>query len=153
MGISSLSMARATAQSVSNPLLKKIFASFVSIPFFFVREFQSMSRKQRLIALSLLMVGFFLGRVKPFWTRYTSVTDIPSSSFGPNAPILTGRAVTVSDGDTIRFLHVPTRFHPTKLGKKEAASKIALPIRLCTIDTPETAKFGKPGQVRHVARV
>jgi micrococcal nuclease len=31
-------------------------------------------------------------------------------------------------------------------GKDEKVSAVALPIRLCTIDTPETAKFGKPGQ-------
>jgi hypothetical protein len=60
-----------------------------------------------------------------------------------------------SDGDTIRFLHTPTRFHPIDLRKEqeEKASATALPIRICTIDTPETAKFGKSGQVRpHVVR-
>jgi endonuclease YncB( thermonuclease family) len=54
--------------------------------------------------------------------------------------------VTVSDGDTIRFLHTPTPWHPKALRKGEKASELAMPIRICTIDTPETPKFGKPGQ-------
>jgi endonuclease YncB( thermonuclease family) len=38
------------------------------------------------------------------------------------------------------------RFHSSKLTKKQKISEYALPIRVCTIDTPETAKFGKTGQ-------
>ena len=91
-----------------------------------------------------LATGYVLGRQSPFWQRYTRVTDIPRSRFAPK--ILWGRAVSVSDGDTIRFLHQPTPFHPRRLGKGQKASELALPIRICTIDTPETPKFGKPGQ-------
>ena len=72
--------------------------------------------------------------------------DIPATMFGNNAPILRGRAISVSDGDTLRFLHAPTWFSPTTLRKNEKASEVAMPIRVCTIDTPETPKFGKPGQ-------
>lgn len=78
--------------------------------------------------------------------RMTSVADIPSDSVGPTAPWLRGRVVSVSDGDTIRFLHAPTWFHASKLAENEKMSDVALPIRVCTIDTPETAKFGKEGQ-------
>mmetsp|Transcript_18652 Transcript_18652/g.26315 ORF Transcript_18652/g.26315 Transcript_18652/m.26315 type:complete len:278 (+) Transcript_18652:65-898(+) len=100
------------------------------------------------------VVGYRVGRMKStVLTRFTSVSDIPSSYFGScnakdaaAAPILRGRVVSVSDGDTIRFLHVPTWFHSSKIPKDEKMSSVALPIRICTIDTPETSKFGKPGQ-------
>ena len=92
------------------------------------------------------LLGFKVGRVRPFWQRLTSVQDIPSSYFGPTASMLRGKVVTVSDGDTFRFLHTPTIFHFSRIPKGEKISSVALPIRLCTIDTPETAKFGKPGQ-------
>lgn len=78
--------------------------------------------------------------------RMTSVADIPSANIGPTAPWLRGRVVSVSDGDTVRFLHAPTWFHTSTLAEGEKLSEVALPIRVCTIDTPETAKFGKPGQ-------
>ena len=135
------------------PMVQKIVATAVSVPIFLFRQFQSMSRHQKLTALVFLLAGVFLGRstVNPFWKRYTAVVDIPSHLFGSKAPVLHGRAVTVSDGDTIRFLHTPTPFHPKGLRKGEKASKIGLPIRICTIDTPETAKFGKSGQVSLVS--
>lgn len=144
---SSLFMAGQAAASKA-PLVQKLVNSLVAVPVFFFRQFQTMTRSQKLTAFCFLAAGFLLGRTKPFWTRYTAVIDIPSSYFGPDAPVLTGRAVRVSDGDTIRFLHTPTPFHSKELQKGEKSSKVALPIRICTIDTPETAKFGKPGQVR-----
>jgi endonuclease YncB( thermonuclease family) len=103
---------------------------------------------QTALFFSTFLIGIQIGRTKPFWKRYTSVLDIPSSNFGPEGKVLKGRAVRVSDGDTLRFLHVPSPFNPTRLNKSkgEKLSETALPIRLCTIDTPETSKFGKPGQ-------
>lgn len=95
------------------------------------------------------LVGFRVGRLQksPNWRRLTNIADIPSTYVGPEAPLLKGRVVSVSDGDTVRFLHVPNRiFYSTQLGTNEKLSEVALPIRICTIDTPETAKFGKPGQ-------
>ena len=53
--------------------------------------------------------------------------------------------VSVSDGDTVPFYHAPL-FHSSHLHKNQKMSEVALPIRICTIDTPETAKFGKEGQ-------
>ena len=118
---------------------------------FFVREFRGMTPPQKVVLLCFCVTSFALGRCasKPFWKRYESVLDIPKHYFGATAPVSRGRAVSVSDGDTIRFLHTPTRLHPTDIRKekKEKASEHALPIRICTIDTPETPKFGKPGQV------
>jgi micrococcal nuclease len=95
------------------------------------------------IAAVLFPVKFFS---RPFHTRFSTVQDIPSRFFGPDAPALSGKTVKVTDGDTIRFLHRPSRFHPSSLKKGEKLSENALAIRFATIDTPEIAKFGKPGQ-------
>lgn len=92
-------------------------------------------------------VGFKAGRMQPFWRRFNTVQDIPSSYFGDTAPWLRGRVLTVSDGDTVRFRHAPSRIlHTSTLQPDEKVSSVALAIRICSIDTPETAKFGKPGQ-------
>mmetsp|Transcript_5868 Transcript_5868/g.8301 ORF Transcript_5868/g.8301 Transcript_5868/m.8301 type:complete len:340 (-) Transcript_5868:36-1055(-) len=111
-------------------------------------ELCNLSTIQSTILIVTFLIGIQVGKTRPFWKRMTNVMDIPSNYFGPKAPILKGRVVSFSDGDTIRFLHVPTWFHPKEIrkSKKEKASEIAMPIRLCTYDTPETAKFGKPGQ-------
>eukprot|EP00550_Attheya_septentrionalis_P008064 CAMPEP_0198296188 /NCGR_PEP_ID=MMETSP1449-20131203/31389_1 /TAXON_ID=420275 /ORGANISM="Attheya septentrionalis, Strain CCMP2084" /LENGTH=261 /DNA_ID=CAMNT_0043996725 /DNA_START=36 /DNA_END=821 /DNA_ORIENTATION=+ len=91
-------------------------------------------------------IGFKSGRMRPSWQRITSVNDIPAELIGPKAPSLRGKVVSVSDGDTLRFLHTPTIFHSSKVPSDKKMSEVALPVRLCTIDTPEVAKFGKPGQ-------
>lgn len=91
------------------------------------------------------VVGWKLAKSGSSWKRITSIADISSSNMGPGSSFLRGRVVSVSDGDTFRLLHVPTRFHSSKLGDQKL-SDVALPIRICTIDTPETAKFGKHGQ-------
>jgi endonuclease YncB( thermonuclease family) len=102
------------------------------------------------VSVVSFLVGWKVGslsRTMSAWTRrLTDVSDIGSSYIGPTAPWLRGRVVSVSDGDTVRFLHAPTWFHSSKLQEGEKLSDLALPIRVCTIDTPETAKFGKPGQ-------
>ena len=78
-------------------------------------------------------------------TRKSSVHEL--STLGPDSPWLRGRVVSVSDGDTLRFYHLPTRLlHRATLPKGAKMSDITIPVRVCTIDTPETAKFGKPGQ-------
>jgi len=141
---SRLSMIRGGAGSLPKSLLTQVARLIFSIPLFLFRSYQSMTAQQKLTAVGCLVTGFALGRIKPFWIRYTSVMDIPKSYY--NRKVLTGRAITVSDGDTFRFLHTPTPWSPKELQKGEKASEQALPIRLCTIDTPETAKFGKPGQ-------
>jgi micrococcal nuclease len=99
------------------------------------------------ISLTSFVVGFKAGRFQNPWRRFTSLTDIPSQYFGDTAPYLRGRVVSVSDGDTIRFRHTPSFFfQQSTLQEGEKVSSVALPIRICTIDTPETAKFGKEGQ-------
>lgn len=98
-------------------------------------------------ATASFLLGYRLGRTPNPWRRLTNMADVPSRLVGADAPFLRGRVVSVSDGDTVRFLHAPTRlFHSSTLDANQKLSEVALPIRICTIDTPETAKFGKEGQ-------
>jgi endonuclease YncB( thermonuclease family) len=100
-----------------------------------------------IISMTSFAIGFKAGRFQNPWRRFTSITDIPSQYFGNTAPYLRGRVLSVSDGDTIRFRHTPSLvFQSSTLQQGEKLSEMALPIRICTIDTPETAKFGKEGQ-------
>ena len=90
------------------------------------------------------LLGIRLGRSHLPWRRITSVSHVSSKMLGAESPWLRGRVVKVSDGDTLRFWHTPTWLHTsTPVGK---ISEVCLPIRICTIDTPETAKFGSQGQ-------
>jgi endonuclease YncB( thermonuclease family) len=88
------------------------------------------------------LVGLRLGRIRPVWRAVTSLQDLASTDIGSQAPWMRGTVVSVSDGDTIRFLHRPTWLHSATTFEKSHR----LALRLCTIDTPETAKFGKEGQ-------
>jgi micrococcal nuclease len=97
------------------------------------------------------MVGVAVGRMRVPWKRFRSINDIPPHWIGPateNRKFVRGRCMLVSDGDTFRFLHIPFLFmnETTISQSSEKLSDVTLPIRLCTIDTPETAKFGKLGQ-------
>jgi micrococcal nuclease len=100
-------------------------------------------------AASCLALGFALGRLPPLFRRYATVQDIPAQYFnnGGNRRWWRGRVVSVTDGDTVRFLHVPTIFHSVATTTtNNKLSDCTWSVRICTIDTPETAKFGKPGQ-------
>ena len=92
------------------------------------------------------LAGFKSGRVQPLWRRITNIQDVPSDHFGPNAPYLRGRVVSVTDGDTFRFWHVPTILQSRNPPDGIKLSATTIPVRVVTIDTPETAKFGKDGQ-------
>lgn len=92
------------------------------------------------------LIGVRAGRGVNIFRRITTVTDIPTSALGSEAPWLSGRVIKVSDGDTLRFWHVPSVLHSTKPDSDVKLSAQTLAIRICTIDTPETAKFGKSGQ-------
>jgi endonuclease YncB( thermonuclease family) len=124
---------------------------YISIPVTpqdLLQQAQSLSVAEQAVlsvaCVSSFALGFKAGRIRPSWRRWTVVADI--ADIGPAAPWLRGRVLTVSDGDTVRFLHAPTIFHSTRLSEGEKLSDTALAVRVCTIDTPETAKFGKPGQ-------
>ena len=92
------------------------------------------------------LMGFKAGRIRPSRQRITSVNDVTSDLIGAQAPSMRGKVLSVSDGDTLRFYHTPTIFHASSLGKDKKISEVALPVRICSIDTPEVKKFGKPGQ-------
>lgn len=99
------------------------------------------------LTVTSFALGFKAGRFQNPWRRFAAVTDVPKQYFGDTAPFIRGRVLSVSDGDTIRFRHTPSLFfQSSKLNKGEKLSEVALPIRIATIDTPETAKFGKEGQ-------
>ena len=124
-------------------LTKAVLASALAFLKILVREIRTLTLHQKVFFLATFIAGFAVGRNwqrVAFWKRFTDVNDIPNAWFGSSAPLLRGRAVSVSDGDTIRFLHQPTRFHPAAIRKEqtEKTSTTALAIRLCTIDTPET---------------
>lgn len=126
-----------------------VLQGLISLVSTVVRFLRQLSSYEKLLCISSFLLGLFVGSVclsSPFWRRFTNLNDIPSRRFSPRAKPLRGRVVRVSDGDTVRFLHRPTFLHPKRLRKGCKLSEYALPIRLCTIDTPEVAKFGKPGQ-------
>ncbi|KAF1775301.1 SNase-like [Phytophthora cactorum] len=80
--------------------------------------------------------------VWPF-RRFSTVEDLPNRLFHQEGKIK-AVAVNFSDGDTFRARHLPLfRGAGSYDGK---LSDHTLQIRLAGIDTPETAKFGNPGQ-------
>jgi endonuclease YncB( thermonuclease family) len=78
--------------------------------------------------------------------RIASAHSLQDHQIGPQSVKLRGRVVGVSDGDTFRFYHKPTWFHSSTPDADTKLSDQTIPIRICTIDTPEVAKFGKPSQ-------
>ena len=124
----------------------------MSVTFLAFKASQELSTVQKSLFAGMFLIGFICGKlssIRPFWIPYRDVNDIPisyfSSSTNNNTPVLKGRAITVSDGDTIRFLHTPLPWQYDSK-KKYKVSETCLPIRCCTYDTPETSKFGKSGQ-------
>ncbi len=132
-----------------HPWLQAVWTWIVSLCHILRRDFNNLNSNQRFMMMGVLVFGVYIGRSLSSLTlsRFTNVADIPTKFFGPSAPYLTGRAVSISDGDTFRFYHTPTPFHQSTLNKKkQRLSDHTLLIRICTIDAPETSKFGKPGQ-------
>jgi micrococcal nuclease len=96
------------------------------------------------------ITGVSVGRMRLPWQRFMTINDVPNQYIGTasNIKFVRGRCVQVSDGDTFRFLHIPSLLlNKSHIQQSDGKiSDITLPVRVCTIDTPETAKFGKPGQ-------
>ncbi|RLN54412.1 hypothetical protein BBJ28_00007791 [Nothophytophthora sp. Chile5] len=87
--------------------------------------------------------GLLLPRLRQPFRRYATVEDLPMKLFHEERKI-NATAVNFSDGDTFRARHVPfLRGAGSYDGK---LSEHTLQIRLAGIDTPETPKFGNPGQ-------
>ncbi|KDO30927.1 hypothetical protein SPRG_04830 [Saprolegnia parasitica CBS 223.65] len=90
-----------------------------------------------------LGLGLVLPRLRAPFTRFATVEDIPNFMFQEQRKIK-AKAINFSDGDTLRVRHLPLF---RGLGPMDGKlSEQTLQIRLCAIDTPETAKFGNQGQ-------
>lgn len=138
---------KASKAAMSTTLLVSLKTSLTAFLLRVSKELQALNTFQRCLFGAIFVLGVCFGKSNSLSIRrYKEAVDIPSKYFGPKAPCLTGRVVSVSDGDTLRFYHTPTPFHKSTLTKKQKKSEHSIPIRLCTIDTPETPKFGKPGQ-------
>ncbi|CAJ1965033.1 unnamed protein product [Cylindrotheca closterium] len=145
---------RKAAKSVSGklmPAVQGVMSCATKVLATLFVELKQLSKIQALLFVAIFWIGLTIGRSPSAiggmaLKRFQEASEIPSAFFGPSAPLLRGRVTSCSDGDTIRFLHVPNRFSANKLEKGQTQTEYCLPIRLCSMDTPETAKFGKPGQ-------
>ncbi|KAE9033939.1 hypothetical protein PR003_g10207 [Phytophthora rubi] len=88
-------------------------------------------------------VGLLLPRLRQPFRRFATVEDLPNKLFHEEGKIK-ALAVNFSDGDTFRARHLPLLRGAGSFDGK--LSDHTLQIRLAGIDTPETAKFGNPGQ-------
>lgn len=130
-------------------LLSKVWEKVLAVLAIIFAEFQQMTKIQKALLAAAFFTGLQFGKGGTFnLDRYTDANDVPSTYFGPNAPVLWGTCISVSDGDTFRFYHTPTPFHKPVWSKRgeNKLSDVSMPIRICSYDTPETAKFGKKGQ-------
>ena len=129
------------------PIVQQILTFLTKVSKVIFEELQALTPIQKLLFVGVFVLGTRMGGSGILnLKRYKEAVDIPSGQFGPKAKFIKGRVVSVSDGDTFRFYHVPTPLHPSTLKKGQKVSEVAMPIRICTFDTPETPKFGKPGQ-------
>ncbi|TMW62161.1 hypothetical protein Poli38472_009654 [Pythium oligandrum] len=90
-----------------------------------------------------ICVGLLLPKLRQPFRRFQTVDDIPMSFFHQERQ-LSATSVSISDGDTFRARHLP--FWRGAGAYKGKLSEHTLQIRLAGIDTPETPKFGNPGQ-------
>ena len=74
---------------------------------------------------------------------YLTADDMPGSHLRQHRSIA-AKVVAVSDGDTLRVRHTPTLLSSGKFKGKLSENTIS--VRIAAVDTPETAKFGQPGQ-------
>lgn len=90
-----------------------------------------------------IWVGLLLPKLRQPFRRFSTVDDIPLKYFHEERQ-LRAVGVSFSDGDTFRARHVPLWRGAGAFSGR--ASEHTLQVRLAAIDTPETAKFGNPGQ-------
>ena len=106
---------------------------------------QAVQGAPRLAAASFAVgagVGFAASSVRSATELYLTADDVPGGKLRSGG-VIAGRVVSVSDGDTIRVRHTPSPFSPRAFEGKLSENTIT--IRIAAVDTPETAKFGKPG--------
>jgi micrococcal nuclease len=100
-------------------------------------------------SLAAFGLGVVLGKNISSMTTFSRITSahlLQDHQIGLHSSYLKGRVVSVSDGDTFRFYHQPTWFHSSTPSSHTKLSDQTIAIRICTIDTPEVAKFGNPSQ-------
>ncbi|OQS00371.1 hypothetical protein THRCLA_05975 [Thraustotheca clavata] len=90
-----------------------------------------------------LVLGLAIPKVRAPFQRFSTVEEIPNFMFQEQRKIR-AKAISVSDGDTLRVRHLPFLRGPGNMDGK--LSETTMQIRLCAIDTPETPKFGNQGQ-------
>eukprot|EP01038_Epipyxis_sp_PR26KG_P015674 gene15674-21200_t len=79
---------------------------------------------------------------------FETVNDIPITMIKSHSEI-SGEVMKILDGDTYRIRHLPKK---GLFGKDDSKfngpiSSHTLVVRIAAVDTPETAKFGKTGQL------
>lgn len=113
----------------------------------------SLFDKEVLLMSVFLTTGLYGGYrfYNRFLKRITKPSEIQSKYFRKRT--LTGRVVTVGDGDNFHFYHTPggifTGWNWLRSAPKansKGANKGTLHIRLCGVDAPERSHFGKPAQ-------
>ncbi|DBA00599.1 TPA: hypothetical protein N0F65_007728 [Lagenidium giganteum] len=109
------------------------------------RHYQSVPPETQVLGAFVagVCVGLLIPRLRQPFRRFSTVDDIPMSYFQQERKI-DAVAVNFSDGDTFRVRHLPFWRGPGSV--KGKLSEHTLQIRLAGVDTPETAKFGNPGQ-------
>ena len=99
-------------------------------------------------------VGMFIAPRFPSlsFSQYLTAEDIPAKIFRSKKTSLSFVVVKCTDGDTYRLRHLPlfSALRRGKLSKAEGGdlklSDSTIALRICAVDTPETAKFGSKGQ-------
>lgn len=94
------------------------------------------------LASGVAAAAFFLSNNSPV---FETATDIPSKYISENREI-SGKIVKITDGDTMRLRHTPSRLFGSAADFKGPLSEHTIVIRIAGVDTPETAKFGNAGQ-------
>ncbi|GMM33611.1 Lcl3 protein [Saccharomycopsis crataegensis] len=105
------------------------------------------------ILLASVLTGGFLasyGWYKRHLVRVPTALDIPTNHFRQKFSV--GYVTSVGDGDNFHFFHTPggvfagwgwLRHPPTA---RKQLTKQTWSVRLCGVDAPERAHFGKPSQ-------
>ena len=80
-----------------------------------------------------------------------ALEQFPTAADVPNHYVrrhrwLTGRVLSVTDGDTLRLRHTPFPLVPGRLPRGSKLSEGTIQVRLLAIDAPEVGKFGAKSQ-------
>ena len=105
---------------------------------------QQRSNIAKIAAAGVLAVSAIYYTVSSSTSFYNNAYSIPDEIIRSKKE-LTVKVVSITDGDTYRVRHLPSIFSSSKYNGNLKDNTIA--VRIAAVDTPEVAKFGKPGQV------